>query len=159
MSEENVYANEPPENSEWSRAEKSVLVKLQDPEPMLDFAVQQLRNADGGVESLYAGVGYEQLKKCWPFKGRKPKADQMFFDIHSQTVFEFREARILRYNRRNILVSPHYLATGGMVVDFCDPKAAQNLGPVVSVNRAAKGKKLGLITAQLSVSDASYNNS
>lgn len=141
--ESNVtYADEPPENSEWSRPEKEMIVKLIDPSPRLELGIVVRKNAKGGEESLYEGATVDDLKKCWPFIGNKPRAKDKFVDIHSKTEFEFKDARILRYHHRNVLVAPLYLEEGGTILDFCNPGSVYGGG----VLRVVSGKNMGVET-------------
>ena len=53
-----------------------------------------------------------------------PALDDERFDLHEQKLFKFRDAQVIRHNGRNLIVSPFYSHSGGMVVDFMPPECA-----------------------------------
>ena len=62
------------------------------------------------------------FREVWPFYGCPALEDERF-DIHENKVFVFRDAQIIRYKGRNLMVSPYYAQSGGMAVDFLPPES------------------------------------
>jgi len=103
-----------------SLPEKSMLCMMVDAAPELPYPLKPLKMAYGPDELVYdipedAKPGI--LDDLYPFCPA-PAPDSEVFDLHEQKVFKFREAQVIRYNGRNLIVSPYYAHSGGMTVDF-----------------------------------------
>lgn len=61
----------------------------------------------------------EVLKSLWPF-AEDPSMDQLFYDIHANKTVKFSDCRVIRYEDRNLIVSPYYFESGGTVIDLMD---------------------------------------
>ena len=61
------------------------------------------------------------FKKLWPFVGM-PKMDTVLLDIHSEQLVMLKHCSVIRWNKRNIIVSPHYFTSGGTVLDLIEEK-------------------------------------
>ena len=118
------YEKEFREAGEMSHGEKAMLVFLCGEQPELDYPLEDVVLSNGKTERMYVlpdEVKDELLPKLFPFyPSFKPDDDVQ--DIHSGKTFKFRDARVLRWNNRNILVCPDYPQTGGMAVDMVRSK-------------------------------------
>ena len=66
---------------------------------------------------------HKKLPEVYPFQPCPALEDERF-DIHEQRLFKFRDAQIIRYKGRNLMVSPYYQKSGGMAVDFLPVECA-----------------------------------
>ena len=109
-----------------SLPEKSMLCMMVDAAPELPYPLKPLKMAYGPDEQVYdipedAKPGI--LDDLYPFCPA-PSPDSEVFDLHEQRLFKFRDAQVIRHNGRNLVVSPFYSHSGGMVVDFMPPECA-----------------------------------
>lgn len=106
---------------EMSLQEKGVLcIMLPEAEP-LPFSLKELKMAYGPAEEVYDIPKDDKpaaLRDAWPFACACPSMEDELFDLHEEKCFKFRDAQIIRYSGRNMMVSPYYASTGGMAVDF-----------------------------------------
>ena len=113
-------------NREMSEPEKQMLcIIVKESEP-LPYPLKPLKMAYGPDEQVYDIPEEDKSKvfeEVYPFQPC-PALDDERFDLHEQKVFKFREAQVIRHNGRNLVVSPFYSHSGGMVVDFMPPECA-----------------------------------
>lgn len=86
----------------------------------MDFPLRDLKMSNGSVEQEY---DIPEDRKAAVFStlyifDRQPKLDDLRFDIHEGKPFRVRDCRVIRCRNRNMLVSPYYPRSGGMVVDW-----------------------------------------
>lgn len=115
---------------ERSMNEKEIIRHIQNEEEKLPYDLQIHSTEEFGGEAYYVipeKEKYECLKKCWPFIGC-PKPSTKVLDIHSGETFPFKDAFIIRWENRNVVVCPDYFQTGGMCVDIVEP--SENLSIV-----------------------------
>ncbi len=110
-----------------SVGEKQMLCMMVDAAPELPYPLKPLKMAYGPDEEVYdipedAKPGI--LDDLYPFCPA-PAPDSEVFDLHEQRLFKFRDAQVIRHNGRNLVVSPFYSHSGGMVVDFMPPECAE----------------------------------
>jgi len=65
-----------------------------------------------------------------------PSIDDTLFDIHERKEFKVRDFLVIRWCEGNLLASPFFPHTGGMLVDWIDPAKAEDKGTVVDVKVA-----------------------
>ncbi len=111
--------------TEMSLPEKQMLCLIVAESDPLPYPLNPLRMAAGPDEQVYDIP--EEAKaavfgEVWPFHGCPALEDERF-DIHENKVFVFRDAQIIRYKGRNLMVSPYYAQSGGMAVDFLPPES------------------------------------
>ena len=111
-----------------SLPEKSMLCMMVDAAPELPYPLKPLQMAYGPDEQVYdipedAKPGI--LDDLYPFCPA-PRPDSEIFDLHEQRLFHFRDALVIRYKGRNLIVSPFYQKSGGMAVDFLPPECAES---------------------------------
>ena len=110
-----------------SLPEKQMLCMMVAEAPELPYPLKPLKMAYGPDEEVYdipedARPGI--LDDLYPFCPA-PSPDSEVFDLHEQKCFVFRDAQVIRHNGRNLVVSPFYSHSGGMVVDFLPPECAE----------------------------------
>ena len=120
-----------------SLPEKSMLCMMVDAAPELPYPLKPLQMAYGPDEQVYdipedAKPGI--LHDLYPFCPA-PAPDSEVFDLHEQKVFRFRDAQVIRHNGRNLVVSPFYSHSGGMVVDFMPPDYAESEGTTTCIQK------------------------
>lgn len=59
----------------------------------------------------------EVVKKLYPFE-EMPALDTLLFDIHEEEFTTLSKCKVIRWEKRNILVSEFYWRTGGTVLDL-----------------------------------------
>lgn len=126
----------------WSVGEKTVLVQVYRKSRPLDYPLETRMTASGAEELVYSipeDKKEEELRKCWPFEESAPAPDELLFDVHSSAKFVLRDCMIVRSQSRNMLVSPHYLESGGMAVDIV-PVAQMKKYPVPGFMYSIKPK-------------------
>ncbi|MFA5672797.1 MAG: hypothetical protein WC922_10195, partial [Synergistaceae bacterium] len=50
-----------------------------------------------------------------------PKLDDTLFDLHEEKTFAVRDFRVIRWHGANLLASPYFPRSGGMLVDWVAP--------------------------------------
>ena len=115
---------------EMSEPEKQMLcIIVKESEP-LPYPLKPLEMASGPDEEVYdipEEAKDKVFEELWPF-APCPALDDLRFDLHEQKVFKFRDAQVIRYKGRNLMVSPYYAHTGGMAVDFLPAECATGEG-------------------------------
>ncbi|MBO7741402.1 MAG: hypothetical protein J6S21_02505, partial [Victivallales bacterium] len=108
--------------AEMSLMEKQVLEIILPEAPPLPFPTRPMKMAYG-PDALEVLIPAEErgriLQQLYPFHSC-PALDEIMYDIHQQRFFPVCEYRVIRERNRNMLVSPDYPNTGGMVVDWMD---------------------------------------
>ena len=103
-----------------STAEQTLLCRIIPKQPMLPYKLITHTDEKFEDELCYdipEEKKIEELSKAWPFIPT-PKAEDELFDIHADTPIKFKDCLIIRFNDRNMLVSPLYFKAGGMSVDL-----------------------------------------
>ena len=111
------------DTEEWSGEEKKLYKQLAGEMPVLGFPLEDLVLPNGQIEQVYnipAELVFQTAVSLWPFLP-EPTAETEFVDVHCDKKFKFKEAKIIRFDNRNMLVSPFYAEKGGTVLDFIDP--------------------------------------
>ena len=105
---------------EMSVEEKRILFKIVDPSPELPFPLRVLEMAHGrpALEYVIPDEAREYVfRELYPFVD-VPDLDEERFDLHEERLFCIRDYKVIREAGRNLLVSPYYAHSGGMVVDW-----------------------------------------
>ena len=110
-----------------SKQEKELLTIVMNEEEPLQFKLE--RHIDDEFEDeLYYIIPDDQkeevFKKIWAFEGM-PKMDDVLLDIHAEEFVKLKECFVIRWNKRNIIVSPHYFSTGGTLIDLVEEKSVR----------------------------------
>ena len=115
-------------NREMSGPEKEMLCMIVKESEPLPYPLKPLKMAYGADEEVYDIPDEDKatvFPEVWPFHGC-PALDDLRLDLHDQRLFKFREAQVIRYNGRNLIVSPYYARSGGMAVDFLPAECAES---------------------------------
>ena len=101
--------------------------RTQSGEPWLPFPTRPLEVGPRDVEEYVIPEEKkdEVLRELYPFKP-VPSLDDQKFDLHEGKLFTVRDFRVTRENGQNYLVSPFYPESGGTVIDWMPPEAAQS---------------------------------
>ena len=125
-------------NREMSEPEKQMLcIVVEESEP-LPYPLKPLKMDSGPAEEVYDIPEEDKAKvfeEVWPFQPC-PTLDDERFDLHEQKVFKFRDAQVIRYKGRNLIVSPYYAHSGGMAVDFMPAECAESKGTSTCIQTA-----------------------
>ena len=108
--------------AEMSIMEKQIMECLLPMTPPLPYPRKVLKMAYGADSEEYVLPSEERvavLQQLYPFVNC-PGLDDVLYDIHQKRCFKAGEYRVIRERGRNMLVSPDYPNTGGMVVDWVD---------------------------------------
>lgn len=130
------------DSEKWSEGEKKLICEMQAEEPFLPYTLASVKLPNGETEMMYEIPECDKeevLKKCWPFVP-VPEPCKEYMDIHVSKRCRFRECNVIRYNNRNIIVSPFYLEAGGTVVDLVDPTIEDDLVSTLGIIRQARVK-------------------
>ena len=68
-----------------------------------------------------------------PFDGGAPSIDVTLYDIHERKEFKVCDYLVIRWCGGNLLASPYFPRTGGMLVDWIDPAKAEAEETIVDV--------------------------
>lgn len=112
--------------NEMSLPEKQLLSLIVKPAPPLSYPVRKMALPDGSYEVEYVVPGKDKgriLDELNPMKTHlTPNCTR--FCLHQQKTFRLARCRVIRYNGRNLLVSPWYDQTGGTLLDWVAPSCA-----------------------------------
>lgn len=112
---------------EMSVHEKDVLCNMLDEAPELPYPLKELPLAYGKPAMAYEipeDKRAEVLRELYPFV-ECPAPEDTIYDLHECKFFKAKEFIAIRERNRNMLASPYYASTGGMVVDWI-PEASFN---------------------------------
>lgn len=73
------------------------------------------------------------LADLYPFDGGAPSIDDTLFDLHECKEFKVRDFLVIRWCGGNLLASPYFPQSGGMLVDWIDPAKAEANGTIVDL--------------------------
>ena len=96
--------------------------------PYSHFAVgAALECADGTVQRVYEISDADKAKvlaNLFPFAGG-PGIDDVMFDLHERKTFKVRDFIVIRWGEGNLVASPYFPRSGGMMVDWIPPRESQ----------------------------------
>ena len=79
------------------------------------------------------GVCFRQSRPL-PDEGRDALSiDDILYDIHECKEFKVRDFLVIRWCEGNLLASPFFPRSGGMMVDWIDPEKANASGCIVDM--------------------------
>lgn len=105
----------------WSPGEKGLLCKYFDESPMLEYPLREITVGNGTKEYMY-DIPREDTKKvlstiCSEFVDMLFSGEELM-DVHNLKTVDPNDIKIIRYEERNIPVSPYYESDGGMLIDI-----------------------------------------
>ena len=104
-----------------SNAEKEIYMMMKrEPMPELPYELKVHHTEEFGDEHYYE-IPEEDKQKVlddlWPFM-EKPALNSKCYDIHEEKVVNVKDYFVIRFNERNMIVSPCYFTSGGTVLDM-----------------------------------------
>lgn len=103
---------------ERSLQEKMIYAQIRDEQEPLNYP---LRKQDGEqVYEIPDEAKPEILKSLWPFLDTPDMTDVMF-DLHEGKNFTVSDFLVIRFRKRNMIVSPYYFSKGGTCLDWVKP--------------------------------------
>ena len=128
-----MKANETPH--EMSLQEKTICLALAGRKPELPYPLKEVECADGTVQRIYQIPDADKarvLADLYPFDGGAPSIDDTLYDIHERKEFKVRDFLVIRWGESNLLASPYFPRTGGMLVDWIVLGEAQHKDAIVA---------------------------
>ena len=116
-----------------SLPEKQIMSEFISESEPLPYAISNLHTEIGSTERVYNIPQEEKekvLKELYPFADC-PSMDDVLYDLHEEECFTVKDFMVIRWEGRNFLVSPYYLKSGGMVIDFIKPEDVESDEPIV----------------------------
>lgn len=110
-----------------SENEKELYKQIADEAEQLPYPLQTVSSEEYGDEFVYDIPMEEReavLNNLWPFMDI-PGQDDIMFDIHSSKFFQFKAAKVIRFEKYNMLVTPYYFESGGTCLDIISEEASQ----------------------------------
>lgn len=123
---------------EMSLPEKEILCVMLKESDLLPLETRPLKMRYGKPETEYVipdDKRKEILKQVCPFNIVPALEDEMY-DIHEDKFFTVRDYRVIRCRNRNMLVSPYYPISGGMIVDWVPKEQAAETMVVTKARKA-----------------------
>jgi hypothetical protein len=93
--------------------------RLFDSRRKLPFRTRRITALGRTVEEYRIPPAMKQhvLEKLYPFSP-VPQLGEMRYDLHEEKLFQVRDYRVIRDRGMNLLVSPYFPSSGGMVIDW-----------------------------------------
>jgi len=110
------------QDGEMSLREKEICMIMVGKQPKLSFPLKELVCADGTEQLVYEipeaqkEAVYDELWSYVP----KPKIDDVMYDLHEEKVFKVRDFIVIRWRGCNLIASPYFAHSGGMMIDFVE---------------------------------------
>jgi len=121
---------------EMSLQEKAICLAVTGRQPALPYPLKEVECADGTVQRIYQIPDADKarvLADLYPFDGGAPSIDDTLFDLHERKTFKVRDFLVIRWCGGNLIASPYFPRSGGMLVDWIDPAKSEARGTVVDV--------------------------
>ena len=102
--------------------------------------LKEIKCADSTVQRIYEIPDADKAKvlaDLYPFDGSAPTIDDTLYDVHERKPFKVRDFLVIRRGEGNLLASPYFPRTGGMMVDWIDPAKVEGNGTIVDVKVAS----------------------
>lgn len=110
------------DDDEVSASEKRILCFIVPESPELPYPLRELPMWRGKPAMEYVipeEAREEVFSEVYPFENRPSLSDELF-DIHEEKKFKVKDFKVIRQFGRNLLASPYYAKSGGMVVDWLE---------------------------------------
>ena len=109
---------------EMSLSEKAICLKITGSRPELPYPLKDVECADGTVQKVYEIPDADKAKvltDLCPLLDVPGIYDEMF-DLHEGRLFQVRDFLVIRWGGGNLLASPYFPRSGGMLVDWIPPE-------------------------------------
>ena len=127
-----MKANETPH--EMSLQEKVICLVLTGKKPELPYPLKEVECADGTVQRIYQIPDENKAKvlaDLYPFDGGTPSIDDTHYDIHERKPSKVRDFLVIRWGEGNLLASPFFPQSGGILADWVNPDKIKTEAPIV----------------------------
>ena len=122
---------------EMSLQEKAICLAIMGRQPELPYPLKDVECADGTVQMVYDipdGDKAKVLAALFPMADG-PGIDDTLFDLHERKTFKVHDFLVIRWCEGNLIASPFFPRSGGMLVDWVTIEQAEARGPIVDVRR------------------------
>ena len=130
-----------PDDSEMSLPEKMMMLRIQGEQDELPYPLHELKVARGGIEREYEipEGDREAVLKRLCFLRPAPPIDAEMLDLHERRLFKVRDFRVIRWRGANLLASPYFPQSGGMLVDWAAPGSGDVIVSIIRAGKEADG--------------------
>ena len=128
-----MKANETPH--EMRLQEKAICLAITGRQPELPYPLKEVECADGTVQRVYEipdGDKAKVLADLYPFADG-PGIDDTLFDLHARKTFKVRDFLVIRWCEGNLIASPYFPRSGGMLVDWITTEQAEVQGILLDI--------------------------
>lgn len=128
-----MKANETPH--EMSLQEKAICLAVAGRQPELPYPLKEVECADGTVQRIYQIPDEDKAKVLADLyrMTAAPSLDDTLYDIHERKEFRVRDFLVIRWCEGNLLASPYFPQSGGMMVDWIDSAMVEAKRPILDV--------------------------
>ena len=122
---------------EMSLQEKAICLALTGRQPELPYPLKDVECADGTVQMVYEIPDEDKAKvlaDLFPLTDG-PGIDDVMFDLHERKTFKVRDFLVIRWGEGNLIASPYFPRSGGMLVDWITPEQTEARGDIVDMRR------------------------
>ena len=120
---------------EMSLQEKAICLAITGRQPELPYPLKEVECADGTVQRVYEipdGDKAKVLADLYPFADG-PGIDDTLFDLHARKTFKVRDFLVIRWCEGNLIASPYFPRSGGMLVDWITTEQAEVQGILLDI--------------------------
>jgi hypothetical protein len=121
---------------EMSLQEKAICLALTGRKPELPYQLKEVECDDGTVQRIYQIPDADKsrvLSDLFPMSDG-PDIDDTIFDLHERKTFKVRDFLVIRWREGNLLASPYFPRSGGMLVDWITPEQAKAQGTAITLD-------------------------
>ena len=121
---------------EMSLQEKAICLAITGRRPELPYPLKDVECADGTVQRVYEIPDADKAKvlaDLYPFADG-PGIDDVMFDLHERKTFKVRDFIVIRWGEGNLVASPYFPRSGGMLVDWVTPEQARAQGTAITLD-------------------------
>ncbi len=125
---------------EMSLQEKAICLAIIGRKPELPYPLKDVECADGTVQRIYEIPDADKAKvlaDLYPLSGA-PSIDDTLYDIHERKEFKVRDFLVIRWGESNLLASPYFPRTGGMLVDWLKPEQVNSREDIYDIKEVKR---------------------
>ena len=129
------------DGSEMSLPEKTLMRAVTGEQPELPYPTRELKVAWGKpqVEYIIPDADREAVLRRLCFLRPAPPIDAEMLDLHERRLFRVRDFRVIRWRGANLLASPYFPQSGGMLVDWAAPGSGDVIVSIIRAGKEADG--------------------
>ena len=120
---------------EMSLQEKAICLAITGRRPELSYPLKDVECADGTVQRVYEIPDADKAKVLADINPLVdgPRIDDVMFDLHERKTFRVRDFLVIRWGEGNLIASPYFPRSGGMMVDWIPPEKANGQGILLDI--------------------------